>query len=105
MRLTVLSACQTGVERYYRGEGMIGMARAFLVARVPVVVASLWAVDSDATAELMIRFHRYRKRDASSTSEEALWKAKRSLLLDQDGRYHNPSYWAAFEIIGGHASF
>ena len=105
MRLTVLSACHTGVERYYRGEGMIGMARAFLVARVPVVVASLWAVDSDATAELMIRFHRYRKRDASSTSEEALWKAKRSLLLDQDGRYHNPSYWAAFEIIGGHASF
>jgi len=105
MRLTVLSACQTGVERYYRGEGMIGMARAFLVARVPVVVASLWAVDSDATAELMIRFHRYRKHDASSTSEEALWKAKRSLLLDQDGRYHNPSYWAAFEIIGGHASF
>lgn len=105
MRLTVLSACQTGVGRYYRGEGMIGMARAFLVARVPVVVASLWSVDSDATAELMIRFHRYRKSDASSTSEEALWKAKRSLLLDQDGRYHNPSYWAAFEIIGGHASF
>ncbi|HYV03601.1 MAG TPA: CHAT domain-containing protein, partial [Blastocatellia bacterium] len=105
MRLTVLSACQTGVGRYFRGEGMIGMARAFLVARVPVVVASLWSVDSDATAELMIRFHRYRKRDAAATSsEEALWKAKRSLLLDQAGRYHNPSCWAAFEIIGGHAS-
>lgn len=105
MRLTVLSACQTGVGHYYRAEGMIGMARAFLVAGVPVVVASLWSVDSDATAELMIRFHRYRKNDASSTSEEALCKAKRSLLLDQDGRYRNPSYWAAFEIIGGHASF
>jgi CHAT domain-containing protein/tetratricopeptide (TPR) repeat protein len=104
MRLAVLSACQTGVERYYRGEGMIGIARACLVARVPLVVASLWPVHSDATAELMIRFHKCRKRKQLPTAE-ALWRAKQSLLQQTDGRYRKPYYWAAFELIGGHASF
>lgn len=102
MRLAVLSACQTGVEHYYRGEGMIGLARAFLGARVPVVVASLWAVDSDATAELMIEFHRHRKSGRVPTVE-ALWHAKRSLL--QKAHYSHPMYWAAFQVIGGHATF
>jgi CHAT domain-containing protein len=106
MRVAVLSACQTGVERYYRGEGMIGMARAFLVARVPVVVASLWPVDSKATAELMIRFHQNRKdKDKGSTTAEALWRAKRSMLKDSAGIYSQPFYWAAFQTIGGQASF
>jgi CHAT domain-containing protein len=39
-RLVVLAACQTGTERYYKGEGMIGMSRAFIAAGVPAVVAS-----------------------------------------------------------------
>jgi CHAT domain-containing protein/Tfp pilus assembly protein PilF len=104
LRLAVLSACQTGVERYYRGEGMIGMARAFLVARVPVVVASLWAVDSKPTAELMIRFHEYRKRAGLPTAE-ALRRAKKDLLRGRAERYRQPYYWAAFQMIGGSARF
>lgn len=104
LRLAVLSACETGVERYYRGEGMIGMARAFLVARVPLVVASLWAVDSRATAALMTRFHEYRKVKGMSTAD-AIWHAKRSLLEGSVERYRQPFYWAAFQVIGGHASF
>jgi CHAT domain-containing protein len=104
LRLAVLSACQTGVERYYRGEGMIGMARAFLVARVPVVVANLWPVDSDATTEIMIRFHEYRKQNHSSTAE-AMWQAKRSMLQESRTSYSRPFYWAAFEVIGGQANF
>ena len=103
-RLAVLSACRTGVERYYSGEGMIGMARAFLVAQVPMVVASLWPVDSAATAELMIRFHEYRKREGLPTNE-ALRRAKIDLLQDPVARYRQPAYWAAFQTIGGQASF
>src|SRR5262249_35212113 len=53
LRLVTLAACESRVERYYHGENMIGAARAFLAARVPVVVASLWPVDSRATAEVM----------------------------------------------------
>ncbi|MFL6277344.1 MAG: CHAT domain-containing protein [Blastocatellia bacterium] len=107
LRLVVLSGCQTGVERYYRGEGMIGVARAFLVAHVPLVVASLWPVDSDATAQLMIQFHRFRKayRDHPMATAEALRQAKLALLLETAGRYRQPFYWAAFQVIGGQANF
>ena len=103
LRVAVLSACQTGVERYYRGEGMIGMARAFLIARTPLVVASLWPVDSRATAKLMVRFHQQRKTEGSTA--KALWLAKRSLLKGDTELYREPFYWAAFQAIGGHANF
>ncbi|MFY9572138.1 MAG: CHAT domain-containing protein, partial [Blastocatellia bacterium] len=104
VRLVVLSACQTGVERYYRGEGASSIARAFITAGVPVVVASLWPVDSDATAELMIRFHRFRKQNGLA-SVEALRSAQRSMVDDQDLHYSHPYYWASFNLIGGVAEY
>lgn len=103
-RLVVLAACQTGVERYYKGEGMTGMSRAFIAAGVPVVVASHWPVDSDATAELMVNFHRHRKRDNLATVE-ALRRAKLDLLTRQGERYRHPYFWAAFVPIGGYDPF
>lgn len=54
-RLVVLSACGTAIERSYRGEGSISLARPFLAAGVPLVVASLWPVDSNATADSTLR--------------------------------------------------
>ena len=62
-KLVVLSACQTGVEGYYNSEGLIGMSRTFLASGVPLVIASQWKVDSDATAKLMKDFHRYRRQE------------------------------------------
>jgi CHAT domain-containing protein/Tfp pilus assembly protein PilF len=103
-RLAVLSACQTGLERSYQGEGAIGIARSFLSAQVPVVVASLWPVDSDATAPLMIKFHEYRSAHGLS-SAEALRRAQRDMLASADERLHQPYAWAGFVVYGGHASF
>lgn len=103
-RLVVLSACQTNIERYYGGEGMIGLSRTFVSAGAPVVVASQWLVDSDATAELMIKFHDYRKRRGLPTVE-ALRRAQIDLLSDPDERYQQPFYWAAFVVMGGYAEF
>lgn len=103
LRLAVLSACQTGVERYYGGEGMIGMARAFLAARVPLVVASLWPVDSAPTARLMIEFHENRRHGMHTA--EALREAKRGLLRKSEDPYRDASLWAAFAVIGGQANF
>jgi len=103
-RLVVLSACQTGIERAYRGEGAIGLARPFIVAGVPLVVASLWPVESEEAANLMISFHKHRKQDRVSTVE-ALRRAQLEAL-------HNPrpgsptGYgWAAFITVGGFAGF
>jgi CHAT domain-containing protein/tetratricopeptide (TPR) repeat protein len=102
--LVVLSACQTGVEQSYRGEGAISMARAFIKAGAPTVVASLWPVDSSSTADLMISFHRYRTQGIASTAE-ALRRAQRDMLVSSNERNRHPYYWAAFSAIGGYATF
>jgi CHAT domain-containing protein/lipoprotein NlpI len=100
--LVVLSACQTGSGPSFRGEGMMSMARPFLARAVPMVVASLWEVDSDATAELIINFHRYRKRGGCSTIE-ALRRAQLDMLNGPRELYRDPYYWAPFNLIGGYA--
>ena len=102
-RLVVLSACQTGIERAYRGEGAIGLARPFITG-VPVVVASLWPVESDATADLMISFHKHRKQDHVSTVE-ALRRAQLEMLSHQQPNLPQNYGWAAFVTIGGYAEF
>jgi CHAT domain-containing protein len=103
-RLVVLSGCQTGVEQQYKGEGAVGLAYPFLGARVPLVVASLWAVDSESTAELMIDFHKGRKVQHLPTAE-ALRQAQLHMLHGPDERYRQPYYWASFVTIGGRADF
>jgi CHAT domain-containing protein len=100
LRLVVLSACQTGIERQYGGEGAVGAARPFLVAGAASVVATLWPVDTDASAQLMIEFHRQRRRGAVPATE-ALRRAQREMA--RDSRYRHPYYWAPFVVIGGHA--
>jgi CHAT domain-containing protein len=100
--LVILSACQSGVEHYYNGEGMIGMSRVFIAAGAPVVVASLWPVDVYATDELMISFHQHRKSENLSAAG-ALRKAQRDMLGDPSKRH--PYYWAGFAAIGGHPGF
>lgn len=103
-KLVVLSACQTGVEQYYNGEGLIGLSRTFLAAGAPLVVASEWSVETEATAQLMKRFHFYRRQEKMSTTA-ALRNAQLEMLNAPDGRFREPYYWAAFAVFGGYASF
>lgn len=103
-RLIVLSACQTGIERYYRGEGAIGIARPFIKAGAPVVVASLWPVESEQTSQLMIAFHRHRKIDGLS-AVRALRQAQLDMLSSAEPTIRSPHAWAAFVTIGGFAEF
>ncbi|MFL6216917.1 MAG: CHAT domain-containing tetratricopeptide repeat protein [Blastocatellia bacterium] len=103
-RLVILSACQTGIDRCYQGEGMTSIARPFMAAGVPLVVASLWAVDSRPTANLMSELHRYRKKEALPTIE-ALTQAQRAMLKGTDARLQDPYYWAPFFLTGGYAKF
>lgn len=101
-KLVVLSACETGVERYDKSEGAIGIARTFLALGAPVVVASGWKVDSDRTRDLMVAFHRNR-RESKLTSAESLRRAQLELL--SHGETNEPFYWAAFSLFGGYASY
>jgi CHAT domain-containing protein/Flp pilus assembly protein TadD len=96
-RLVVLSACQSGLGQYYRGEGIVSLVRPLLAAGVPTVVVSLWPVDSQATSELMIEFHRQR-RLASASAADALRSAQ--IKMEQSGAYGHPYYWAPFTVVG-----
>src|SRR6185295_11211504 len=101
-KLIVLSACETGFERYDKSEGAIGIARTLLALGAPVVVASQWQVESDSTRDLMIAFHRNRKQKGL-TSAESLRRAQLELLGTE--KANPPSYWAAFSLFGGYASY
>ena len=103
-RLAVLSSCESGIDRYYKGEGMMSLARSFMAAGVPTVVASLWKADSDATAKLMIEFHRLKQQE-HLTVVESLRRAKLEMLRNQDERFRHPYFWSAFVVTGGEARF
>jgi CHAT domain-containing protein len=97
-RLTALSACQTGLGREMSGEGVVGLARAFLYAGSRSVVVSLWRVADDSTATLMSRF--YHHVAGGRTLAEALAQAKRELRHDPEGRHAHPFFWAPFILYG-----
>src|ERR1039458_7956245 len=96
--LVVLSACQTGLGRLVRGEGIDGIARAFLLAGSPRVVVSLWNVNDVATADLMRAF--YGKMTAGLPPAEALREAKVDMIHSKIVGYRDPYLWAAFVLIG-----
>lgn len=96
-RLVVLSACQSGLGQYYRGEGIVSLVRPLLAAGVPTIVASLWPVDSKATSDLMIEFHKQRKLTGGMHAAEALRRAQIELART----YEHPFYWAPFIVVGG----
>lgn len=94
--LVVLSACQTGIGKEVRGEGVIGLTRSFMYAGAPRIVVSLWKVSDRATAELMDRFYRA-MMDHRLTPAQALRCAQLSMLR---GRYADPFLWAGFIFQG-----
>ena len=95
--LVVLSACQTGLGKDVRGEGLIGLTRGFMYAGASGVIASLWKVDDDATAELMKNFYEALFQQGMSPAA-ALRQAQ--LTLAQNERWQSPYYWAGFVIQG-----
>ena len=95
--LVVLSGCQTALGKEVGGEGLVGLTRGFLYAGADRVVASLWQVDDESTAELMKRFYRAMLRDGRRPAE-ALRAAQLELAADR--RWSAPFYWAGFVLQG-----
>lgn len=96
-RLVVLAACQTSAGRIRRGEGVFNLARPFLAAGVPAVVASLWDVDDRATRALFVAFHR--ALSGGATPADALRAAQIGALEQSDPQRRDPANWASFAVI------
>lgn len=96
--LVVLSACQSGLGREIRGEGMIGLTRGFMYAGSPRVIASLWKIDDRAAADFMKRFYGAMLGERRMHPATALRAAQ--IEMWQTGNWSSPSYWAAFTLQG-----
>ena len=95
--LVVLSACQTGLGKEIKGEGLVGLTRGFMYAGAPRVVVSLWSVNDRATADLMTRF--YQKMLKEGVRPAAALRAAQVSML-QRKQWQSPYYWAAFTMQG-----
>jgi CHAT domain-containing protein len=102
-RLVVLASCSTAAGRVSRTEGIESIARPFLAAGVPAIIASLWPVDDDTTAELFHRF--YHSLVLQPDVTEALRIAQLEALEHGSERMRRPSSWGAFELIGSGSPF
>ncbi len=95
--LVVLSACQTGLGKEIKGEGLVGLTRGFMYAGAARVVVSLWNVNDQATAELMTKFYQKilkqgeRPAAALRAAQVEMWKQK---------QWQSPYFWAAFTLQG-----
>jgi CHAT domain-containing protein len=95
--LVVLSACETGLGKDVRGEGLEGLTRGFMYAGARRVVVSLWNVNDKATAALMQRLYTGMLR-TNKTPAAALRAAQIEML--RSGQWQAPYYWAAFVMQG-----
>ena len=95
--LVVLSACRTALGKEVRGEGLIGLTRGFMYAGAARVLATLWSVEDQATAELMANFYRGILREGLSPAA-ALRKAQ--IAMRRNPKRSSPYYWAGFSLQG-----
>jgi CHAT domain-containing protein len=95
--LVTISACYGAGERAYSGEGLVGLSWAFLRAGAHNVIAALWEATDASTEQLMDKF--YDELNKGENPETALRTAKLSLL--QHSGFHNPFYWAPFQLYTG----
>jgi CHAT domain-containing protein len=95
--LVVMSACESARGKVSRGEGVVGLSRAFLAAGAESVVASLWAVSDESTSELMRIFYDHmfgKKQSASKSLREA------RLAFIEGGKFAHPFHWSPFIVTG-----
>lgn len=98
-RVVVLAGCRTAAGAMSRLEGSLSLARPFLAAGVPSVVASLWDIDDAVSRRFSVAFHR--SLLAEGDPALALRQAQIALLRDADPAFAHPASWAGFVMLGG----
>jgi CHAT domain-containing protein/tetratricopeptide (TPR) repeat protein len=96
--LVMLSACETGLGKEKRGEGVIGLTRAFMYAGAPTVGVSLWSVADKSTADLMTDFYKRLLGATPQTPGAAMRDAQLAMINGK--KYSAPFYWAPFVLVG-----
>ncbi|MES1262682.1 MAG: CHAT domain-containing protein [Acidobacteriota bacterium] len=95
--LVTISACHSAGTRIYSGEGLVGLAWAFLDSGAHNVIAGLWDVDDESGEKIMERL--YAGLDSGTSPAAALRQAKLELIRE-GGVHRKPWYWGAFQLFG-----
>lgn len=95
--LVTLSACETGLGKISKGEGVIGLSRALVYAGAKNMIVSFWSVADESTSELMKDFYNRMLDNPAMGYAENLRASKQKLL---EGKYAAPYYWAPFVLLG-----
>jgi CHAT domain-containing protein/tetratricopeptide (TPR) repeat protein len=96
--LAVLSACQTGLGKLSKGEGVIGLSRALTYAGAKNIIVSFWSVADESTSQLMTNFYDILLKNKYQNFSLTLQQAKVRMI--SEGRFVAPYYWAPFVLIG-----
>ncbi|MGE0590679.1 MAG: CHAT domain-containing protein [Cyclobacteriaceae bacterium] len=96
--LVALSACETGLGKISKGEGVIGLSRALVYAGARSIIVSFWNVADASTSKLMTDFYGFLLSGNSRDFAGALRAAKRNMI--QQKTYAAPYYWAPFVVLG-----
>lgn len=96
--LVTLSACETGLGKISKGEGVIGLSRALVYAGARNIIVSFWSVADESTAELMKDFYNGMLEHPSKQYTSSLRDAKCRMI--REGQFAAPFYWAPFILIG-----
>ena len=97
-RLVVLSACETGVGKLYRGEGVFSFNRGFAAMGVPSSIANLWSIDNESTYRLTELFYEYLSQ--KQPADIAMQNAKIEFLSKASQEKRLPYFWSASILIG-----
>jgi CHAT domain-containing protein len=99
--MVVLSACNSGTGTLYSGEGLMSLARGFILAGASSVIKTAWEVNDDASSAIIEDFYKYLSK--GKRKNEALRLAKLEYLESVTPSLKNPYYWAAYEVLGDNA--
>lgn len=100
--LVVLSACETGIGKYQRGEGVVSIGRGFMYAGAPSLLMTLWSLNDQSGAVIIEQF--YKNLSEGMEKDEAIRQAKLFYLDNYPSEYTHPFMWAAFVQVGDYSS-
>lgn len=96
--MVVLSACETGIGKLLRGEGMASLSRGFSYTGAKSILTTLWSINDSKSAELMESYYQYLAKGLKK--DVALGNAKRDFLTKNDNYFSHPFFWASYIPLG-----
>ena len=97
-KLVVLSSCETGIGKFYKGEGVYSMARAFSYSGCQSLISTLWSIRDKYSADIMSEF--YNAVSSKIPINRALRESKLQYLNNASQMSAHPRNWASFIALG-----